>query len=94
MTSLNQISSVIVDDLKSLLGKLDYAVLEWENVPKNIRECFPNNGGDESWFVICRQRPECIPFWIEAMDSCHEPDQYIVERFNSGDFLVFVGCHA
>jgi hypothetical protein len=88
----------LTEDKLSLLraymqGQCDFHVWEFHNAPKEITDIFNYNGGDEDWLVLTRSAmlESWTPSWIERMDSCDEPDKYII---NGTDIVVFVGSHS
>ncbi len=67
-----------------------FHVFRFENAPEILKHLCCFNGGDEDWMVVCPKEPEYFPHWIEAMDSCHEPDIYRLEN----GVIIYVGNHS
>jgi hypothetical protein len=74
-------------------GQCQFHVWRFYDAPEELREIFNYNGGDEDWLVITRSDMLDLwtPNWIEMMDSCNDPDKYII---NNTDIVVFVGSHS
>lgn len=86
--------SVAVSAIETLIPRhllnSSYVVFPWDKAPEVLRNLFNHNGGDEDWLVIVKKyNKEFQHFWIEATDSCRDPNYY-----DLGEIEVFVGCHA
>lgn len=77
--------------LKTFAESADYTVFDWggEFLPQFVMDMFPFNGGDEDWLVVTRMDSDCIPFWINHLDTCYTPDEYHLDGV-----YVYVGTHA
>jgi hypothetical protein len=83
---------LVVQQLLAYLPPLDnsFVVLPFCDVPKDIRDVFHFNGGDEDWFVITRKEPSIWTLtWLTCTDSCEQPDVYLLDGV-----IVYVGTHA
>lgn len=71
-------------------------VWDWKNAPEDLKR-LSQNGGDEDWLVFVPVQIYDMwyydPFWIEAMDSCRDP-QKIRLVTPEYDGFVFIGAHA
>jgi len=66
-----------------------WVVWAWEDAPNAVRKLCNWNGGDEDWVAVRRQEPEYLPNWVERLDTCHDPDVYVLNGV-----VVYVGNHA
>lgn len=66
-------------------------VFEFYEAPEALQKVCCLNGGDEDWLVVTASsdEPDWLPRWISNMDSCDNPDVYII-----GNSIVYVGSHA
>jgi hypothetical protein len=67
-------------------------VFRFHEAPEALLKVCCLNGGDEDWLVVMagqEEEPDWLPRWISHMDSCDDPDVYIIS--NS---IVYVGSHA
>lgn len=68
-------------------------VWRFDDAPEELR-ALSDNGGDEDWLAVV---PDgfCdygIPFWMQAMDSCREPQD--IPHPTKDGFRVIIGSHA
>ena len=65
-------------------------VWHFENAPKKYRD-LSTNGGDEDWvvFVPAGAVQGAVPMWLEATDTCHEPQRFYVDGGK-----VYIGSHS
>ena len=68
-------------------------VWQFDQAPVELR-ALSSNGGDEDWLVeLPPGYEDCgLPFWIEAMDASHEPEQ--CPHPTKPDWKVYIGSHA
>jgi hypothetical protein len=75
---------------------LTILVWEFKNAPQEYQD-LSTNGGDEDWLVfvsndILNSNSEewkyWTPFWIQAMDSCREPQEIKIK-----EGMIFIGSH-
>lgn len=79
----------ILEEATKGIPETGSVVIPFDDVPEPVRKVFNWNGGDEDWLVVTRKEPEYLPPWIERLDSCHEPDVYVLDNL-----VVYVGSHA
>lgn len=68
-----------------------FLVLDWSDVPLEVRKIFCFNGGDEDWLVVRRQKmgSHPVPLWLEKTDTSEVPDYY-----DMYEYIVWVGSHS
>ena len=81
------VASALLDDTDRI------RVWRCGDAPERLR-ALSTNGGDEDWLVYVPPRVfatfQWTPHWIDAMDSCQEPQEIALE--NGG--RVYIASHA
>jgi hypothetical protein len=49
-----------------------------------------NNGGDEDWIALLPPNFEWTPFWLEKLDTCMSPQEYLI----ADGYKIIIGSHA
>jgi hypothetical protein len=94
-TENKRIMDLYETKIQPLLGTLETTqpILVWEfhKAPEGLR-LLSNNGGDEDWLVYVPASCgfEWMPRWIEHLDSCEMPDEFILPN----GAKVYIGSHA
>lgn len=70
-------------------GESPFVVWPFHGAPDDLRTLCSYNGGDEDWLVVTEKEPDYLPVWIESLDTCHEPDVYILNNL-----VIYVGSHS
>lgn len=66
-----------------------FIVWAWRDAPEELRKLCCLNGGDEDWLVLTEKEPAYVPSWVEHLDTCVDPDVYVLDRV-----VLYVGSHA
>ena len=67
------------------------AIIVWAfgDAPDAYRE-MSNNGGDEDWIALLPPNFEWTPFWLEKLDTCMSPQEYLI----ADGYKIIIGSHA
>lgn len=71
------------------VGAGGFVVIVFHRAPQLLQDVCRLNGGDEDWFVLTHVVPDDLPHWVLAMDSCCDPDIYMLNGVN-----IVVASHA
>jgi hypothetical protein len=76
------------DVAKAVMNPKGWIVFAWEDTPGAIKKVCNLNGGDEDWVAITTAEPNWLPSWVSRLDSCDEPDTYLLQGV-----VIYVGSH-